>query len=423
MKEAVFWQRGREPRAPRPLSGEVRADVVVVGGGVAGLACAQRLRADGVAVAVVERDACGSGASGRSSGFVTPASEIELAALVAGCGAAEARRIWEFVSAGVELIRANVRDLAIACDFQVQDCLPVANAGLRSASVRREHETRLELGYPSRYYDAAAVPEVLGTDRYAAALRYGGTFSIDPHAYCLALRDLLEAEGAAIFEASRVTELRADGVCTAHGSVRADRVVVCTDRFIPELGALRREIYHVQTFLGVTAPFSDEQLRRVFPGESALTWDSDLIYDYFRIADRNRLLLGGGDLLHTYAHEPARDLARFARRLRAGFAAKFPAVELELEFVWSGMLGVSKDLLPVMGPDPLHDSIWYAGAATGLPWAAALGVYAAERIVGERREFDAAFSPSRKFAIGRRLQACLSTPLTYAIANGIAKNR
>ena len=94
---------------------------------------------------------------------------------------------------------------------------------------------------------------------------------------------------------------------------------------------------------------------------------------------------------------------------------------MELEYVWPGMLGVSKDLLPIMGNDEKMENVWYVGAATGLPWATALGIYAAERIIGGRNEFDEVFSWRRKFTIGSRMQALLTTPITYAVSHGIAK--
>lgn len=421
MQEQVYWYTRRSPHDVRSLSGDVRADVVVVGGGVAGLSCAQRLLAAGLSVAVVESDFCGAGASGKSSGFVTPASEIQLASLISTHGPVEARRIWEFVSSGVEAIRSNVLEQDFDCEYQVQDSLFAGNEASGWRAVQQEHHARVELGYPSRLYDATTLEDVLPTTRYSGAMRFGATFSIDAFAYCQELRDLLEARGAAIYEASRVTRLRREGVQTAGGSVQAERVVVCTDRFIPDLGALQSDIYHVQTFLAVSAPLSDSVVQRLFPTGLAMTWDSDLIYHYFRMIGRDRILLGGGDLLHTYARSPARDLAPFARRALDYFHAKFPNVALNIEYVWPGMLGVSKDLLPVMGRDRTLDTIWYAGAATGLPWAAALGIYAAERILSGRSDFDRAFSPERKFVIGRRLQGLLSTPLAYAVSHGIVR--
>jgi len=65
--------------------------------------------------------------------------------------------------------------------------------------------------------------------------------------------------------------------------------------------------------------------------------------------------------------------------------------------------------------------VFYVGAATGLPWAAALGRYTAERLLNGRREFDEDFSPRRHFVIGSRMQSLLRTPATYALSHGIAK--
>jgi glycine/D-amino acid oxidase-like deaminating enzyme len=177
----------------------------------------------------------------------------------------------------------------------------------------------------------------------------------------------------------------------------------------------------VQTFLGISRPLADADMARVFASDRVMTWDTDLIYHYFRAAERERILVGGGDLAHTYAHSQATSMARNARRLTAYFRSRFPDVALELEYVWPGMLGVSKDLLPVMGVDEQHDTVWYAGAATGLPWAAALGIYAAERILGKRNEFDETLSWRRGFKINPRTQALLTKPVSFAICNGIAK--
>lgn len=82
MDPSVYWYGGQSPRV-EPLRGVVRSEVVVVGGGVAGLTCAQTLAARGTEVTLVERAFCGAEASGRSSGFITPDSELELSDLLA----------------------------------------------------------------------------------------------------------------------------------------------------------------------------------------------------------------------------------------------------------------------------------------------------------------------------------------------------
>ncbi len=395
--------------------------VVVVGGGMAGLSCAQRLHAAGVPVVLIEKEFCGAGASGKTSGFITPDSEIELSSLLKTYGSKKAKEIWEFVRSGVDGIRENIKRYKISCDIQVQDSLFVANNSSGFESIKKEHEARRQLGYASTLYEKEELEEVLGSGDYFGAVRYPETFGINSYLYCQALRDALVAAGVPIYEGTACERIEGATVFTAGGQISVEHIIVCGDRFIPDMGALKKEVYHVQTFLGITKPLSSLQIKKIFPDGEMMVWDTDLVYNYFRVTGDQRLLIGGGDLLYTYARQLSNNVAHFERRLKNYIHGKFPALDFEIDTVWPGMLGVSKDLLPIMGPDKNNKKIWYVGAATGLPWAAALGVYAAEKILIGRKEFDRDFSPERHFAIGPCAQTLLTTPVTYALSHGIAK--
>lgn len=420
-KSSVFWYEQKEPSVATPLAGNVEVDVVVVGGGMAGLSAAGRLIDAGKKVALVEQHFCGAGASGKTSGFITPDSEIELSALIEQHGPEKAKKIWEFVLSGVEVIRSNIEQNKISCDYEVQDSffIGVTESGMKH--VRGEHEARKELGYASTLYDKKSVSTAIGSDAYYGAVRYPNTFGMNSYLYCQAMRDALVKKGVQIFENTKVTKITGSGVEAASGSVTAKQVVVCCDRFIPDLGVLKNEIYHVQTFLGLSRPLTADERKKIFPGDSLMVWDTNMIYNYFRLTGDNRLLIGGGDLAYTFAHDVSNNTDRFKHRLTAYIKSVFPSINWELEFIWPGMLGVSKDLLPIMGEDAQFSNVWYLGAATGLPWAAALGQYAADRLLTGRNEFDAEFSWKRKFVLGPKVQALLSTPVTYALSHGITK--
>lgn len=411
----------KDPSPAIILSGSVKADVVIVGGGMMGLSAAYALHKQGLKPIIVERDFCGAGASGKTSGFITPDSEIELSSLLATYGPEKAKRIWEFVLSGVSAIRATIEHYAIDCDYQVQDSLFVANNKTATKHIAEEHAARHALDYQSRQYDGMQIREIIGSSSYAGGVRYPNTFGMNSYLYCQALRDNLMQAGVRIYEKTPVLRIQTGGVDTSVGNALAPHVIVCADRFIPDLGIMKKEIYHVQTFLGISKPLRDADMQKIFPRDRMMVWDTDLVYNYFRAAGENRILLGGGDVLYTYAHSISNNTARFKKRLAFYFRKKFPNVPLELEYIWPGMLGVSKDLLPVMGDDLTLNNVWYAGAATGLPWAAALGAYAADRIVHGRNEFDKDFSWQRKFIIGPRLQMLLTTPAAYALSHGIAK--
>ncbi len=419
----VYWyeQRTRPTRALPALANDANTEVVVVGGGVAGLSCAQALSEQGRKVVLLEKGACGQGASGRSSGFITPDSEMELSDLVRSRGPERAKRLWDFVVGGVDAIRENIERHSIDCDFQVQDSLFLANSPKGASVVNHEHDARMRVGYDSTLYDANTIRSVLTSHECCGGVQYSGTFGINAYLYCQAMRDVLRESGVTIHEQSCVTEI-GEGRVKANGfTVRADAVVLCVDRFLPELGELPTEVYHLQTFLAVSAPLTDAQVSTIFPANRLMVWDSDLIYQYFRVTGDNRLLLGASSALYTYARKERAVAPRILRKMRAFVRRKFPHTPVDIEYFWPGLIGVSKDLLPLAAVDAEHPTISFVSGATGLAWAAALGRYMAEKLQSNRSDLDAEFDPRRHFVVGPALQRFIGKPNAFALSHGIVK--
>jgi gamma-glutamylputrescine oxidase len=419
----VYWQEDRTPEnglCP-PLAKDARAEIVVVGGGVAGLSCARALSEAGRQVVLLEKSSCGGGASGRSSGFVTPDSEMELSDLIRLRGESRARRLWEFAVSGVEAIRADIERYAIDCDMQLQDSLFLASSRSGAAIVRREHEARQKLGYESTLYDSRALAAVLGSEECCGGVRYPGTFAVNAFRYCRGMRDALSREGVVIHEHTQVTGV-AEGEVRANGhTVRADAIVLCLDRFLPELGVLPAEVYHVQTFLAVSTPLSEAQIAVLFPEARLMVWDTDLVYQYFRMIGGGRLLVGASSVLHTYSSKTEALAPGILHKMRAFLGSKFPSVPVELEYFWPGFIGVSKDFLPLAARLAERSSLHVVSGATGLPWAAALGKYVAEKILSNRSDLDDDFDPERRFPIGRSMQSIVGKPSAFALSHGIVK--
>lgn len=419
-RDAVFWFDRKASLLPA-LTGTQRADVVVVGGGMMGLMAARILAARGRAVCLVEADTCGGAASGRSSGFITPDSELELTDLESHFGEADAPRLWNFASGGVEAIRDAIVEHRIACDYQVQDSLFVAVSRRGARQTREEHETHRKFGYRSTLYSEDTIGGVLGGQGFHGAIRFGGTFGLDAYRCCVGLRAALVAAGVRVFESSPVTRLRGDGIDTAGGSIRADQVLVCTDRFLPRLGLARREVYHAQTFLAISEPLERSAAHALFPGGPMMVWDTDLLYRYLRLTGDGRLLLGGSTLLATYARHERHRPGQSARLLQRYLRTHFPGLAVRFAAIWPGLIGISPDFAPVVGRDPVHPSIHYAGGAGGLPWAAALGGYLAEKILSGRDELDALLTVDRTFPLPRAASSVIGKPAAFALAHGRTK--
>jgi gamma-glutamylputrescine oxidase len=415
MIEQVHWY-ARTPRQPTaPLAGRIEADVVVVGGGMAGLAAAEWLREQaGREVVLLEASFCGGGATGRSSGFITPDSELQVTDLVNRFGTEEARRLWTAALDACNHIRGNVERYGIACDLVPADCLYLGAGRGGFDTVRAEHANRERLGLDTRLYDRDGLRAVLGSDRYAGGVRYGRTFAIDPHAYARGMRAALSARGVRIFEETPAVTLAQGRVDTPGGSVAAPHVVVCLDRFAPALG-VAGDTWHAQTFLIASAPLDRGLRESLFPDGPLLAWDTDLIYQYFRLTGDGRLLVGGGSLRETYAsthHD-----SRTPRRLERFARTTFPALAgVKFESHWPGLIGVTRDLLPLAGPDPQRPDQLQAVCAAGLPWSVLAGQAAARAITGASTSLDAYFSPARPFPLAG-LTSLLPRPLGFALSH------
>jgi gamma-glutamylputrescine oxidase len=109
--------------------------------------------------------------------------------------------------------------------------------------------------------------------------------------------------------------------------------------------------------------------------------------------------------------------------MRAMVRRKFPHTPLDLEYFWPGMIGVSKDLLPLAGRDPARPTISFVSGATGLAWAAALGRYMAEKLQSDRADLDPEFDPSRHFIVGPKVQHIIGTAGAFALSHGVVKLR
>ena len=76
-----------------------------------------------------------------------------------------------------------------------------------------------------------------------------------------------------------------------------------------------------------------------------MVWDTQFIYNYFRITSDQRLLLGGGNIFSTYANKETHNYSRITRKFTDYFASYFPELKLQFEYQWPGLIGLSKNIL------------------------------------------------------------------------------
>lgn len=268
--------RARRPSYPR-FRGELDTDVVIIGGGLTGCACALTFAAAGVKVLLLEAEAIGQGATARSSGLVREDFDASFKQTVSTHGLAAARILWEgFRRASLDCA-ATLRRLHVRCDLAAEDLFSVAPRDPESAAaLKREYQVRRAAGLRHSW----TTPAVLARE---TALESGGAIRtrgarLDPYRACLSVAAAAAARHAGIYEHSRADRVRAARkqveVTTDGGVVRAQAVIIATSAPLRDLKALRRHLEPQLGYAVVTEPLPAAVRRLVGRRAGALRQDS-----------------------------------------------------------------------------------------------------------------------------------------------------
>jgi gamma-glutamylputrescine oxidase len=410
----------------RALTKDIKVDVLIVGGGMTGVSAAAAFMGKGLKVALIERNVLGGSSTGRSAGFLTPDSELELSQLERRFGVEGAKSLWNVPVSGVHLITRRVKDHDIQCDLIKQDSLFVGIGSSGTEAIRDERESRDKAGFSSVLYDGKDLQKYLGSSSYTGAVRYTGTYGISALQYVQGMKKALVEAGVEVYEATEARRIEGHKVVTHAGSVTADKIIVAIDKMEPSFSRFSTETFHAQTFLCISEPLSDKEYDALFPsGEQFQCWDSTLVYSYWRLTGDRRLLLGGGSALTTFMNH-SYNYSRIIDSVIRAFKQRFPQLH-RLHFVqfWPGLIDTTKDLLPTIVRDMEAPHIHYALGIVGLPWASFCGDFLGRVILDEATDdemkYFSYFSQRRYFFLPTALQKVVGKPLVFSLNNAWAK--
>jgi len=414
----------RSPIQP-PLAADLTADIVIVGAGMAGLSAALRLSDLGSRVVLIDRNICGGSTTGKSAGFLTPDSELELSQILRRFGQQGAHELWQVPENGIALMRETTQAHGINCDLLTQDSLFLANDASGAKDVHEEAEARRRLNYPLTEYGAAELSKVIGSAAYKGAVRYPGCYGIDALRYSQGVKRVLLERGVRIFESTEAHAIDGHRVRTHGGSVTAERIIVCADKLRTAFSPYAENVFHAETFVTISEPLTDREIAGLFPGDPMQCWDTDVVYSYWRLTGDRRLLLGGGSMLTTYARHAVTS-PRVADRVIRKFRRKFPALA-DLEFLqyWPGLIDMTRDLFPTVLRDPDAPWVQFVLGCVGLPWAAFCGDFAARHARSTETQQDHVyyryFRPDRPFPMPLWSEKILGKPIVFSLSNVWAK--
>jgi gamma-glutamylputrescine oxidase len=382
------------------LRGEHRADVAVLGGGIAGCSAALHLAKRGYRVALLEARIVGFGASGRSGGQTIFGLAASQKALTAAVGRDDARRLFDLSIEALDLTQALIGEYAIDCDYhanQVHVAVKPRHLEELDDWARELHE---DCDYPSaRLLNRDELQAHVRSDRYLGGLIDPRSGHLHPLKFTQGLARAAETAGAKIFENSQVLRYE-DGpeliVHTAQGILRCAHLVLCGNAYIGAVApSLARRILGVGTYIIATEPLGEERVRALLPSNAAIA-DINWILDYFRRSADHRLLFGG-----RVSYSAVQPL-HLAESMRKRMLRIFPTLsDAKVGYVWGGYLDITRSRAPNFGR--LAPNVFYCQGFSGhgMSLTGLAGKLVAEAVAGTAERFDVfARIPNRDFPGG-----------------------
>jgi len=361
-----LWRRRIEIPTFDPLCGSMRTDVLIIGGGMAGILCAYMLDRAGVDYALVEGGRVCGGVSGCTTAKITVGHGVTYSKLIKKYGTDIARA---YLEANTKAL-VKYRDICKGTDCDFEEKVSAVYSLSDRGKIEKEAAALERIGCRARFTRETELPFDV-----AGAVEIEGQAQFHPLKFAYAATRKLR-----IFEKSKVTELRGTEAVTSRGTIRAERIIVATHfPFINKHGAYFLKMYQHRSY--VLAMKNAQDMNRMYVDES------DRGFSFRRYGDI--LLLGGGGHRTGKSGGSYTELEAFSKKY-------YPDAQEVCR--WATQDCMSLDGMPYIGhyskatPDLYVASGFNKWGMTGAMVAADI---LCDLVRGRENEYAHVFSPSR----------------------------
>ena len=360
-----IWMNTSLPSFP-PLEGDLKTDVLIIGGGMAGLLCAYHLKKAGIDCLLIESDRVAQGVTGRTTAKVTVQHGLFAHTLLRRFGPEKARLYLEANQAALEQYRALCRDLP--CNFETKDSFVYSLD--HPQKLEQELKALEALGFPGEFTQRLPLP--FST---AGAVRFRDQAQFHPLKFLAELLPRLP-----ICEHTAARAFHGKTVLTDRGRIRAENIIVATHfPILNKHGAYFLKLYQHRSYVLALEGAPSVGGMYVDEAENGLSFRDH----------GNLLLLGGGD------HRTGKDGGGWAE-LKAFTRIHYPDAAVAAQ--WATQDCMSLDAVPYIGPySPSTPGLYVAAGFNkwGMTSAMVAAMLLTDLVQGRKNPYAEVFSPSR----------------------------
>ncbi len=376
------------------LQGEVRADVCIVGAGLAGLSAAIDLAKAGRKVVVVEAHYAGWGASGRNGGQALTDVASGMAEIESQLGNEAAQQVWRTTIEAVELIKQRCAEFNIQADWQA-GYMSVAQNARKSRSLKESVERTAKVyGHNQQIIEPKDLPQWISSSKFDSGAYDPTAGHLHPLKYTQGLARAARSLGVQIYEQSVVINVKTDQnnnggtikkerISTANGSVIADQVLLAGNVYMSGLADhLSGRVMPVGTYIVCTEPMDEARSKALIPTRACIC-DTNFVLDYFRPTADHRMLFGGRV---SYS---AKTPINLKGSMRKRMLDVFPQLhDVQVVHSWGGFVDITMNRAPDFGR--IKNNVYYLQGFSGhgLALTGMAGRMVARAMQGDNAQFD-----------------------------------
>lgn len=363
-----FWLAEEYTPNP-PVTGQIQADIAIIGGGITGLSSAYHLkqRYPQKHIILIEAQAVGFGASGRNSGFISQEYHGWYERFERK-GAAAVVPYTQYAERGYQLLIQTIREQTIACDLQENGALLLAKSTREAHALAEYVEAYHQTGKAVQLWNDAELATRIKTDFYLAGLFLPHWSLLHPGKLIRGLKAIVERLGVVVYERTPVQRIHQGKTveldCEA-GQVRAATVILATNAYTPKLGFLQSTLMPLHLFVVVTQPLETAEVEQggwnAIPGRFELDRTHTV-----RSTPDGRLLIRGGARYYYDNGLTYKDVPHAYQRLCQRLRLRYPRLkEVRAAYAWSGMMALTRAFTPLFGRMGEEQNILYSVGYNG----------------------------------------------------------
>lgn len=361
-----LWETTTKMPVFPKLKGNLKTDILIVGGGLAGILCARKLADAGVDCILIEADRICCGVTGNTTAKITSQHGLIYHKIARKYGIHAAKAYFSANNDAVKEYRKLCKD--IPCDYQLRDACVYATGS--TDKLEKELAVLEQICARYEYRDEADLPfSVQGV------IRFPNQGQFHPLQFVSGI-----VQGLHIYEQTAAKAFVGNTVITDSGKIQASKIVVATHfPILNKHGSYFLKMYQHRSY--VLALEGAGQVDGMYIGDE----DSSLSF-----REHNGLLLLGGG-----SHRTGKQGGNWGELEK--FAAKYYP-DSRTVYHWAAQDCMTLDGIPYIGKYSKHTPDLYV--ATGFnKWGISSSMVAAnllrDQLLENNNEFSEIFSPTR----------------------------